>query len=765
MSQQDAAAVLALSERLLVASHKGQADNVVQLINKGAKVAVTKYGRSPLHLASYKGHTEVVRILLKADCDLDIQDDGEQTALHRAAVVGNSDVISALIQEGCALDRQDKDGNTALHEVSWHGFSQSVKLLVKAGANVHSKNKAGNTALHLACQNGHAQSSKVLLLGGSRPDSKNHVGDTCLHVAARYNHVSMLRVLLGAFCSVAEKNQAGDTPLHVAAALNHKKTVRLLLEAGTESSIRNNAGQTALDQARDHNNPDIALLLTKAPQVQSFTRGRIVRKRRDKLKAERRAQSVPRDEMLPRKDSASAADDTHSSDLVARKHEVVEASASKSTNRKLKEKPSLSDPLRRRENKHGKKRRGQRRGSSPQPPPHNYKAYQLYTLYRGKDGKIMQAPINGCRCEPLIIKLENQLEATKEEMKTEIHTVQDLMNNKMGQLDRKNKHQIRALDKMTVERVSAQRTECQHRIDQRAMQERQEGEKRQASVVNELKNWCMAKLQNIEMRFTGDPRNAKLRQSSSMAEGLCEMDPGSLTVLPAGGPGCSVECLALHTTDLTEGDPNTAATGDPSANHNFGVQVDSSPVVRPKERSLCSTDPRRPYQGLQDMALLDLAPSRGGNNQRASSLSPATERRCSSRQDKDCDRERDRDRERGRDKGKHHKRHSQGRTKAKGDKGASVGQAEGTQTLGVFGERAVGEGFAQERENMHALEVTQYFFEAVSTQMEHWYERKIQEARWQADQRAQADRAALVERITYLEDELRMLRTNRHDDS
>lgn len=27
------------------------------------------------------------------------------------------------------------------------------------------------------------------------------------------------------------------------------------------------AGQTALDQARDHNNPEVALLLTKAPQV------------------------------------------------------------------------------------------------------------------------------------------------------------------------------------------------------------------------------------------------------------------------------------------------------------------------------------------------------------------------------------------------------------------------------------------------------------------------------------------------------------------
>lgn len=32
-------------------------------------------------------------------------------------------------------------------------------------------------------------------------------------------------------------------------------------------SVCEQAGQTALDQARDHNNPDIALLLTKAPQV------------------------------------------------------------------------------------------------------------------------------------------------------------------------------------------------------------------------------------------------------------------------------------------------------------------------------------------------------------------------------------------------------------------------------------------------------------------------------------------------------------------
>ncbi|XP_061098170.1 ankyrin repeat domain-containing protein 6b isoform X1 [Conger conger] len=789
MSQQDATAVLALSERLLVAALKGHADNVVQLINKGAKVAVTKYGRTPLHLASYKGHIEVVRILLKAGCDLDIQDDGDQTALHRAAVVGNSDVISALIQEGCAQDRQDKDGNTALHEVSWHGFSQSVKLLVKAGANVHAKNKAGNTALHLACQNGHAQSSRLLLLGGSRPDSKNNVGDTCLHVASRYNHVAMIRILLGAFCSVNEKNQAGDTPLHIAASLNHKKTVRLLLEAGTDSTIKNNAGQTALDQAREHNNPEVALLLAKAPQVQSFTRGRSVRERRDKWKAEGRAQSVPRDEVLPSKESVSAADETHSSDYVGRRQgerpreptENKGKSPAKKNKKKHKEKPSLSEPLSQRDNKHSEaapRKNKQHASTIPAPtsqPPHCYKAYQLYTLYRGKNGKIMQAPINGCRCQPLISKLENQLEATKEEMRSEIHTVQERMNSKLGELDRKSKHQIKALDKITVERVSAERSECLHRIDQRAMLERLEGERRQqASVVNDLKNWCLSKIQNIEVRFTGDGRNSRQRQA-----------PHANEAAPDGG------LFAESTSPLPPPSPANGApalegsSAEASGHHYFVVQVDSSPddrqnvpehstpppkslpsspmVVRPKERAQAVADLRRLDQELQGMSLLDPGQEQGQGRSsrasRASSLSPAIERRCGGRLDRD--RDRDRDRERGRDRARHHKKHSQGRTKGKRDRQ----QGSGTHTLEVFADRPTEPSFTQERNAMHAVEVTQYFFEAVSTQMERWYERKIQEARWQADQKAQQDRVDLLERISFLEAELSLLRTGVQEES
>ncbi|XP_054909113.1 ankyrin repeat domain-containing protein 6 isoform X2 [Poeciliopsis prolifica] len=202
-----------------------------------------------------------------------------QTALHRSAMVGNSETMAALIAGGCAVDLQDPLGNTALHEASWHGFTQCVKLLVKAGADVRVKNKAGNSALHLACQNAHAATAQLLLLGGSNPDAKNKVGDSCLHVAARYNNLNLLKILLRSRCRLNETNQVGDTALHVASALNHRKAVQLLLSAGLDVRVRNNAGKTALDKAREHQSRQVALLLSKVPQVR-YMRRKTMRKPR-----------------------------------------------------------------------------------------------------------------------------------------------------------------------------------------------------------------------------------------------------------------------------------------------------------------------------------------------------------------------------------------------------------------------------------------------------------------------------------------------------
>ncbi|XP_070081398.1 ankyrin repeat domain-containing protein 6 isoform X7 [Equus przewalskii] len=687
MSQQDA--VAALSERLLIAAYKGQVENVVQLINKGAKVAVTKHGRTPLHLAANKGHLSVVQILLKAGCDLDVQDDGDQTALHRATVVGNTEVIAALIQEGCALDRQDKDGNTALHEASWHGFSQSAKLLVKAGANVLAKNKAGNTALHLACQNSHSQSTRILLLGGSRADLKNN---------------------------------AGDTALHVAAALNHKKVVKILLEAGADGTIVNNAGQTPLETARYHNNPEVALLLTKAPQVLRFSRGRSLRKKRERLKEERRAQSVPRDEVAQSKGSVSAGDTPSSEQAAPRKEEPREDFLSASPeprakdNRQRKSRPkasAFSDPTppadqqpghQKNLHTHNHPKKKARHRCSPPPPPHEFRAYQLYTLYRGKDGKVMQAPIDGCRCEPLINKLENQLEATVEEIRAELGSVQDKMNTKLGHMESKTQHQMRVLDKLMVERLSAERTECLNRLQLHSDTEKQEGEKRQMSLVDELKTWCMLKIQNLELKLSGDSRASRTKSTPSTCESSTGVDQSVVTAGPVAAS-------------------------------------DTSPqVVRPKEKALNATATHRLQQELSSS---DCTGSRLRNVKVQTALLPLKEAAKCDQQAGPCV-----------DRGT--------QTKKSGKSGQTRHRAQQPAPAASCGPppAAGSEQTAPHlRDTSQALEITQYFFEAVSTQMEKWYERKIEEARSQASQKAQQDKATLKEHIKSLEEELAKLRT------
>ncbi|XP_053795655.1 ankyrin repeat domain-containing protein 6 isoform X4 [Vidua chalybeata] len=760
MSQQDVVAVL--SERLLVAAYKGQVENVVQLINRGAKVAVTK---------------------------------GDQTALHRAAVVGNTDVIATLIQEGCALDRQDKDGNTALHEACWHGFSQSAKVLVKAGANVLAKNKAGNTPLHLACQNSHSQSTRVLLLGGSRADLKNNAGDTCLHVAARYNHLPIIRVLLSAFCSVHEKNQAGDTALHVAAALNHKKVVKLLLEAGADASVVNNAGQTPLEVARQHNNPEVALLLTKASQVSRFHRGRSLRKKRERLKEERRAQSVPRDEVAQSKGSVSAADDTPSSDQPPeRKNNLKDKPRSaspdpkgkRSKKKKPKEKVSaLSDPISPADQqtlpqpqKNVPKRRSKHHCSSP-PPPHEVRAYQLYTLYRGKDGKVMQAPINGCRCEPLINKLENQLEATVEEIKAELGTVQDKMNIKLGQMESKTQHQLRVLDKLMAERLSAERTECLHRLQQHTELEKSEGEKRQISLVDELKTWCLLKIQNLELKLSGDSRSSRPKSTLSTCESLTETldtdnHPNSAKDCKANQPVLQSEgshqhsYITLPNSLLEDGGRSRVQMPEQSFGQHFCIKQDgalgtttsgteqqvvaggpvssSAPAqdVRPKDKAGSASTFHR-FQ--QELPCSELSGAKLRHVKVQAALQPVTEPAKTEPQSSCFI-----------DKGTQTKRSSksgQSRHKALHHTGAQQGQEQQPSAPPA----------PPLRDTSQALEITQYFFEAVSTQMEKWYERKIEEARCQANQRAQQDKAALKEHIKCLEEELSKLRTKLQKES
>ena len=69
----------------------------------------------PLHLAAYKGHGRIVRMLLQHHHPINDPDSHGQTALMHAVQGGFDDIVRSLLDSGATVDRVDERGRTALH--------------------------------------------------------------------------------------------------------------------------------------------------------------------------------------------------------------------------------------------------------------------------------------------------------------------------------------------------------------------------------------------------------------------------------------------------------------------------------------------------------------------------------------------------------------------------------------------------------------------------------------------------------------------------
>jgi ankyrin repeat protein len=138
---------------LMQAVKKNDVEAVRQLIGKGIDVnQLDANNDSPLIMAAYKGHTEIVALLLKAGADVAAVDPGmKATALHAAAYAGNTEAAKLLIEFGIDIDKQGPvNGYTALHDAIWENNVETARVLIEAGAKLTLKSRDGETPLEFA---------------------------------------------------------------------------------------------------------------------------------------------------------------------------------------------------------------------------------------------------------------------------------------------------------------------------------------------------------------------------------------------------------------------------------------------------------------------------------------------------------------------------------------------------------------------------------------------------------------------------------------
>ena len=125
-----------------------------------------RYGNekgTALHHAALKGHTEVVKALLKKGADVNLANNNGVTALHLAAREGKTDVVKALLKAGIDINVKANDGSTPLHHAAFHGHTELVEKLLEAGANVNIEASDGNTPLQDAIRKGKTAAAVVIL--------------------------------------------------------------------------------------------------------------------------------------------------------------------------------------------------------------------------------------------------------------------------------------------------------------------------------------------------------------------------------------------------------------------------------------------------------------------------------------------------------------------------------------------------------------------------------------------------------------------------
>ncbi|GMH09151.1 hypothetical protein Nepgr_010991 [Nepenthes gracilis] len=126
-----------------------------------------KLSRTPLHLAAWAGHVEVVSYLCKHKADVGAAAMDDMAAIHFAAQRGYLEVVRTLLSSGVSVKASNRKGMTALHYAAQGSHLELAKYLIKKGANLNAKTKSGKTSLDLATN----EDMRSLLLECGRRDN------------------------------------------------------------------------------------------------------------------------------------------------------------------------------------------------------------------------------------------------------------------------------------------------------------------------------------------------------------------------------------------------------------------------------------------------------------------------------------------------------------------------------------------------------------------------------------------------------------------
>lgn len=139
----------------------GESDRLSELLARDRTVVseTSPDGFTPLHLAAYFGHPDLVRSLIACGADVNAvaRNPSQVRPLHSAVSGRHGGVVEILLDAGADPDPPQAHGWTALHSAAHQGNSRLVRLLLEHGANPAPRADDGTTPADMARQGRHQE--------------------------------------------------------------------------------------------------------------------------------------------------------------------------------------------------------------------------------------------------------------------------------------------------------------------------------------------------------------------------------------------------------------------------------------------------------------------------------------------------------------------------------------------------------------------------------------------------------------------------------
>ena len=161
------------------AAYKGDLKKVKEIIDRDPNEINVQDGQgfTPLHLASGKGHIEIVEFLLNHGADIELEifiGDTPLLVAARYARYGQYETIKTLLEHGAKVNHKDKHGRAALHDAAMYSGKEVMNLLISYGADVNARDEHQSTPLHQAAMLNNIEAAKALVEHGADIFAKNY---------------------------------------------------------------------------------------------------------------------------------------------------------------------------------------------------------------------------------------------------------------------------------------------------------------------------------------------------------------------------------------------------------------------------------------------------------------------------------------------------------------------------------------------------------------------------------------------------------------